>query len=73
MWATNVNYCLLELTDTDREGDNFKDVLPDRMKQCDGSKNGPWFAGFETKAQAMVFVAQVGPQFLPWAERFVRP
>ena len=38
LWAINVNYmyCLMELTDPDREGENFKDELPDRMKQCDG-------------------------------------
>ena len=24
VWAINVNYCLMELTDTEREGDNFK-------------------------------------------------
>ena len=62
-WAVNVNYCLMELTDTEREGDNFKDVLPDRPKQCDGSKTGPWFAGFETKSQAIIFVQQVGDCF----------
>ena len=33
------------------------------MKQCDGSKTGPWYIGFDTKAQAIVFVAQVGEHF----------
>ena len=27
------------------------------------SKTGPWYAGFKTKTQAMLFVAQVGEHF----------
>ena len=62
-WAINVNYCLMELTDTEREGDNFKDVLPDRPKQCDGSKTGPNPSGFRTSDTGRLSQVRVSGRF----------